>query len=394
MTDRGQAKIVGIEFLRFVCAFAVLLWHYQHFAFTSHGIDVNPHLEPLYRLLKPGYNYGYMGVKVFWCISGFIFFFTYLARISRGVTSFREFFVNRLSRLYPLHALTLLIVAVLQLIYRAQHDYDFVYHSNDIRHFVLHIFFASDWWRGSDPSFNGPIWSVSVEIIVYFVFFVVVSRLKLGWAYASSILMALAAGILGWHDLSECLAYFFAGGVIAICRFFPGELFSGTKFQALAFRALGVLLAMLLVVASSLSAGEFKLAVLVGLLVICLVYVFVACNQLFLPLSRTGNFLGNLTYSSYLTHFPLQLLLVITLPAVGLKIEYTHPWLLFFFLTATLSVSVVAYRYFEAPMQKILRARFLKTPQIRLSSEQRSTEEHEQVSSSATSKVAAVKSAP
>jgi peptidoglycan/LPS O-acetylase OafA/YrhL len=364
MTDRSQTKMVGIEFLRFVCAFAVLIWHYQHFAFTSRGIDVRPNLQPLYRLFKPAYSYGYMGVKVFWCISGFIFFFRYFVGLTTRKTGFREFFVNRLSRLYPLHALTLIVVVMLQSVYRTQNGYDFVYHFNDLKHFVLNIFFASDWWRENNASFNGPIWSVSVEMIVYIVFFVVVSRLKLGWAYLLSLLLALAAGLAGWHDFSECLLYFFVGGAIAICRFFPSEISRREAIQRFAHQLLGIFLAVLTVVFSLVRPGIYAFDILICMVVSCVVYIFVSCNHWFAPLSRAGNFLGNLTYSSYLIHFPLQLALVVAMSAAGLRVEYTNPMLLSTFLTTTLLLSAIAYRYFEVPAQKLIRARFLATKEL------------------------------
>jgi len=372
MTDGSHTKIVGIEFLRFVCAFAVLLWHYRNFAFSSNGIYIEANLQPWYPLLKRFFDHGAIGVQVFWCISGFIFFFRYFAGLSRGETKFREFFVNRLSRLYPLHALTLIVVALLQLVYRTQNGYDFVYRFNDLKHSILNVFFASDWWRDNNFSFNGPIWSVSVEIIVYFIFFAVVSRLKLGWAYASSILAAVIARLLGWRDLSECLVYFFAGGAIAICRFFPSDVFRKPIFQRIAFGFLGFLLSALAIVTLFVhkpSSFTFQMSRIctVG----CAVYLFVLSNRWFLLASRAGNFLGNLTYSSYLIHFPVQLIFVIAIRALGFRVEYTNPMLLFGFLATTLLVSMIAYQYFEAPAQKAIRERLLRPKGLRVQPPQR-----------------------
>src|SRR4051794_10927959 len=64
-------KLLGLEGLRFVATLAVLLWHYQHFAFvgdTPVGL-VRSEL-PFYRALFPFYEAGQSGVVVFWCISG------------------------------------------------------------------------------------------------------------------------------------------------------------------------------------------------------------------------------------------------------------------------------------------------------------------------------------
>ncbi len=73
--DTADDKLIGIELLRFASAVAVLVFHYQHFAFSG-GEQVNfvAREQPFYSVLHLFYNYGFYGVQVFWCISGFIFF--------------------------------------------------------------------------------------------------------------------------------------------------------------------------------------------------------------------------------------------------------------------------------------------------------------------------------
>jgi peptidoglycan/LPS O-acetylase OafA/YrhL len=53
------------------------------------------------------YEAGECGVWIFWCISGFIFSWKYRDTISGRSVGGRTFFVFRLSRLYPLHLVTL-----------------------------------------------------------------------------------------------------------------------------------------------------------------------------------------------------------------------------------------------------------------------------------------------
>ena len=38
---------------------------------------------------------------------------------------------------------------------------------NDTYHFILNFFFISGWGFEKSYSFNGPIWSVSIELIIY-----------------------------------------------------------------------------------------------------------------------------------------------------------------------------------------------------------------------------------
>ncbi len=112
----------------------MLLWHYVHFAYVADKpVDLVRDRLPLYDLLQPFYEAGEYGVWVFWCISGFIFFWKYRDAIADRSMHGWTFLVYRLSRLYPLHFVTLLIVALLQPIYFRQHGYFFVYQANDWR---------------------------------------------------------------------------------------------------------------------------------------------------------------------------------------------------------------------------------------------------------------------
>ena len=78
----------------------------------------------------------------------------------------KKFFVNRFTRLYPLHFITLIIVAVLQFFSFKSLNQFMIFDYNDIYHFFLNIFFISSWGFEKGMSFNQPIWSVSYEIIV------------------------------------------------------------------------------------------------------------------------------------------------------------------------------------------------------------------------------------
>src|SRR3982074_3960077 len=99
-----SAKILGIELLRFASSLAVLVFHYQHFSYIGAvpvGFVVSQ--QPFYQLFSLFYNYGFYGVQVFWCISGFIFFWKYGRLIAEARLGGYAFFILRLSRLYPLH---------------------------------------------------------------------------------------------------------------------------------------------------------------------------------------------------------------------------------------------------------------------------------------------------
>jgi peptidoglycan/LPS O-acetylase OafA/YrhL len=77
-TDLLTDKLLGLEVIRFISALSVLIWHYQHF-FYIEDMPANfiREQQPFYEFLSLFYNYGGSGVQVFWCVSGFIFFWKY-----------------------------------------------------------------------------------------------------------------------------------------------------------------------------------------------------------------------------------------------------------------------------------------------------------------------------
>src|SRR6218665_1310018 len=106
--------LLGLELMRFACALAVLVWHYQHFYYVG-GVPVgfSREAQPWFQWLQPLYHHGFLGVQAFWCLSGFIFFWKYAQPVAGGRVAGWRFAALRFSRLYPLHLLTLLAVAAL-----------------------------------------------------------------------------------------------------------------------------------------------------------------------------------------------------------------------------------------------------------------------------------------
>ena len=343
-------KLLGLEALRFLAAFAVLIWHYQHFAYVADlPVDLVREQLPFYGLLQLFYLVGEYGVWVFWCISGFIFFWKYRDAISDRAMPGWTFLVFRLSRLYPLHVVTFLIVALLQAIYFRQHGYFFVYQANDLQHFVLQIFMASNWIDPVNNSFNGPIWSISVEVLVYIVFFLAL-RFVTRSAWLNVLVIALSLNVSG--QLTACLAFFYAGGLAAILR----QSLNSARLTAAIER-----MAWLAVAAVPASIWLFALQAWVVDWVLLLSYtpilLFALTGPIALPapIAKAIEIAGNMTYSSYLLHFPFQLLIALGFAMSGSPIPFYDGWFFLSFVTVTLVASFLTYRYFEAPAQALLR---------------------------------------
>lgn len=345
-------KLLGLEALRFVAAFAVLIWHYQHFAYIADTpVDLVNSRLPFYAPLYPFYEAGRYGVWIFWCVSGFIFFWKYRDVISDRSMPGWTFLVFRFSRLYPLHFVTLIIVAVLQSAYFGQHGYFFVYQDNDVRHFVLQIFMASKWGLERGDSFDGPIWSISVEILVYILFFLML-RFVARSALVNVVVILVCLNLSG--QIFSCLAFFYAGGLAAIAR----RTIMSTAFGSMVENAAWFVVAIVPVLIWTFQL-QSELVDWMFLLSYTPVLLFCLSRNIVLPepAQRLLEAAGNMTYSSYLVHFPIQLLIALVFAAAGRSIPLYSASFFAMYVSATLLTSYLAYRYFEAPAQAFLRKR-------------------------------------
>ena len=357
----AQDKLIGIELLRFASAVAVLIFHFQHFAF----VGTAPHVftasrQPFYPVLHLLYVYGFYGVQVFWCISGFIFFWKYADVISKRRLSGYKFFVLRMSRLYPLHFATLLFVAALQAVYFAKNGFYFIYASNDFYHFMLQLFMASNWGLQVGDSYNGPIWSISIEVLVYCIFFLTLRYIS-GSPVMVACMAALSAGVMflkiSVSPVFNCLLFFYLGCMTAYVYMRIKDVASYREPAA----AVAVV-----AIAAVVSAQYFVSVTPIYFLLIfspALIYLCVEYIPATRVISAALNSAGSVTYSSYLLHVPIQL----TVAAVGAYARWPIPVYsrVFFmsYLAGTLLLSRYCYKYFEMPAQNYLRRRLAREHQ-------------------------------
>ena len=356
--DRSPGKLIGLEAIRFLAALSVLVWHYQHFYYVADklGPDYVVKNQPLYFLLAPFYRMGFYGVEVFWCISGYIFFWKYRNAIAQRTIGVAKFFMLRFSRLYPLHVMTLALVAILQIIYSSTHGYSFVYANNDPMHFLYQLVFASNWFPQQGYSFNGPIWSISVEVLVYVIFFATLRYI------GSSLWFSVGAIAVGWvaklahfdNAVIDCLGFFYVGGMVCVVRQHLTQSRYAKRVDTVVY------LFLVLIPLVSVVNGSYKDfgadAILVALCTPLIIYV---CATDIALSRRVRTFIeagGNMTYSSYLIHFPLQLAIATTFTYLGRPIPVHSAFFLCAFLITTFLLAHFIFEWFEKPMQKFIRA--------------------------------------
>src|SRR6266481_2914302 len=207
-------RLTSLDALRGVAALSVVAWHWQHFSALGGGRQGGwtREMQPFFWLLKPLYVQGWAAVDLFFVLSGFVFFWLYGEAIRERATGAWRFALLRVSRLYPLHFAMLIAVAALQFFFFRACGRFFVYQGNGAAHFAAHLFMMQSWWPNSPQSFDGPTWSVSIEMLLYVMFFIACrAGLKRG---PHCLMLALVGGLVLLHDehIGRGIIGFFMGG--------------------------------------------------------------------------------------------------------------------------------------------------------------------------------------
>jgi peptidoglycan/LPS O-acetylase OafA/YrhL len=348
-----EKKLLGLELLRFISALAILVFHYQHFAYVGYSkIDFHKDQQPLFPFLKWLYCYGELGVQLFWCISGFIFFWKYQNAIYQKAMRGKTFFLLRFSRLYPLHIATLMLMVMLQYIYLKEHGLYFLVPDNDLKHFVLQLFLASN-WGGQGFSFNTPIWSISVEVLVYLFFFLVMRYV--GKAFWITVIIILISVFIKLDHLTEsfivdCILYFYLGGFTAQIL----KASENTRLQkSLMFLCLFVIITPLCILDENTfeKIKNYFLVIYAPALIYASAIEFKASKNI----SKFIAALGNMTYSSYLIHLPLQLGTILLLGTLQIELKFYSVYFFILYLASVLILSRYIYILYEKPMQDLIR---------------------------------------
>jgi peptidoglycan/LPS O-acetylase OafA/YrhL len=268
-------------------------------------------------------------------------------------------------------------VAILQTISIYTFNHTQENYLNDFYHFILHILFASDWGFQKDWSFNTPIWSVSIEIPIYFLFFFSLFYLKKFNFLFPIILVTIFYYIFPslinfvenkemiklnkWQNLAvfnfpTCIFYFFLGSFIL---FFLKKYFKHCK-KLFILSFISILISIFLLNSNDLNYIYLKrIFPSTVVLFTSLIVFFATIDEIFPRYFKKIILFSSTSYSIYLIHFPLQLIILILFEKYLFNLEIFKNLIIFFIFILILQIiSIFSFKYFESPVRKYINSNF------------------------------------
>ena len=373
-------RLYSIDALRGIGALAIIFWHWQHF-FAVRGTWQavwSRAMEPLYPVFRPLYDFGWVAVDIFFAVSGFVFFWLYLGPVAVRDVRAGKFALQRLSRLYPLYIATLLVATGMQLEFFRETGNWFIFDANDWPHFIKSVLLVQQWLPPDElQSFNGPAWAVSIEVLLYIIFFVAVRLGVRGWKGALA--LALAGAVLfPWEgQIGRGIMGFFWGGVTYFAvnwisaqprapKVFPFVVAAALAAWAIAIADVYFGFIDALFAALPTSLAKFLFANEYPEFLMAFIFVVVPLTLAALALHEElygGSWsryalLGDISYSTYLIHFPMQLALALIALRVGLVPDnFMHWYVMLGFYVVLIGLGALSYFRFERPVQSLIRGR-------------------------------------
>lgn len=354
--------------LRFIAAFWVLLYHFKDHL----GLDLGR-----FGLIA----HGYLGVDLFFILSGFILAHVYLGAFEGGRFGYGGFLKNRLARVYPMHLAALGAMLVLfagaAVVGVGETDAG-AFRLGDV---PAHLFMVHAWGATPSVGWNFPSWSISAEWAAYLLF-PLIAGLVLNAKRAAAMMAALALSLcvasyalldnlhvlLPWvgRDFSQMTAQ------IGALRILPSFLLGvslyafGRTHAAPKAWAWPIVLASALWIVAVCTLNLWAGLVWFGLAGLLYGLAETSRRQLDAPMAhRHFVFLGAASYALYMIHLPIDIVWFHTLEKLGVSDASSLPvraLAVVGVFVVCIATSLFAYLWLEEPARKWVRKLDLPRP--------------------------------
>lgn len=281
------------------------------------------------------FRYGWLGVNLFFIISGFVISFTLFK-----YNSIKNFAIARFARLYPAYWCSIIFSAVLVLIV---HD-----HIN-LSQYLVNFLMFQDWLHFKDVC--GVYWTLAFELafyiiaatIYYFGFFTKHRFFILWMAMAIAWQLSYFLGIAHTHSIMSKLGYIF---VLPYAQLFIFGIYLYKAFSQGWSKSTIFILAVAATSYVILTPGRESSSIIIFKLLVSAIFLLAAFATRFPQdkyLSSRGLvLLGKISYSWYLTHLMVAEFVVSAFPHFIWAAPYVS-------LILSFLVAIVFNKYIENP---------------------------------------------
>ncbi len=295
---------VSLDAWRGIAAILVALHHF-------------PSLSPLYSSVF--IRNSWLFVDFFFVLSGFVIAANYGDKLSNGF-SIVKFMALRFGRLYPLHFVMLMaFIASEALFYFAQGlmpdaSREYFVGKTSIYGIFTSLFLVQSWGFHSGLIWNGAAWSISTEILAYFVFAVLAQIFPRYRTTSMVFLIVLSVSLIALQtihilptdrfiDIARCLMGFGVGVLLNALYMCVFKRDLQSKFGFLSFSILELAVTAL-ALGFVVFANQFPSHILTAFAFAPAVFIFAFDRGLLSRLLSTRLFvlLGTLSYSIYMIH--------------------------------------------------------------------------------------------
>jgi len=346
--------------LRFVFAYMVFAGHLG-------GLFLN-YNEGFLRDTSASYlsmNEGYLGVSFFFILSGFILSYKYKKPFLNKAITFRKFILSRIFRIYPLHLLTFIFAFYLS-----------YYNNLDSVAFWVKSFSNLFLFQSFIPlkeyffSFNDVSWSISNELFFYMMFPLLLMLFSKFRKYVLFILVIPLVIIITRESTDVNYWIYYINPLFRIFDFFLGiflhHLYIKYKDQdvlkkyATYFEVASIILFLGFYFFRDNVPQEFRWSLYYWIPMVFLIFIFAMQSGIVSKLlSKRGCiWLGEISFAFYMIHQ----LVINVLWILNYKFRLLENGYLLIFVALLLSIlgSGIVYRYFEMPLNKYLRKKYIK----------------------------------
>lgn len=349
MVNADRPELRALTSVRGIAAWAVVLYHIR---LSIAGLPTG---------VRDVLALGYLAVDFFFLLSGFVIWMTWGDRLrAGGLGEVPRFLQKRIARIWPLHIFVLAGGVALALLLAAtgRHDPRFF----PFGELPLHALLMQNWGFTDALTWNDPAWSISAELGAYLAFPLL--ALMVDWKRVPSwaVLAALAAlfGLLA--------AIFAAAGAATLGDQIPRlglircltEFAAGTAIGALWWRwrdspdwpaltAVGLGVALFAATAGGLLPQTIGIPPMFAALLLALALTSGRRGN---PLEgRALHYLGEISYATYLGHFPLWFAFKLAFVDVAGAVPLA---LIALYLAMVLGSSMALYHWVERPAQRMI----------------------------------------